>query len=1340
MPRNVDKKYGKLKRSPGPYPIICTVYANLDPTNQGILQVYPSENLDTNTDKPATIKVKRLSSYFGATRPSGADGDWGDYTSNPSSYGQWNSPPDVGTQVICIFVNGDPNYGYYIGAVPDATNLTMVPAIGGTENVTLNAGESASYGGATRLPVTNINTKNPELADTVDFLSAAKPVHSYVASIMQQQGILRDKYRGPISSSANRETPSRVGWGVSTPGRPIYEGGFTDETLASELDGDPQDYNIIARRGGHSLVMDDGDVIGRDQLIRLRTALGHQILMSDDGQMLSILHSNGQSYIELGKEGTVDIYGSNSINLRTQGDLNLHADNDLNLHAGRNVNIKATENMSVGVDKKYSQRVGEDYALYSLANITVKADAAIGLDASGQVGLTSAAEICQTGLEIQLNGTAASLTADKVEPIELTQHPDTLFDKTVGWAAALASLNSITTRVPAHMPWMAANQGVDVTVEAGADEALADAPAGDVSALNALASATNQPGVTGATSASVPEVGAISGSLDKNATTSMLGGIATAAAGTVAGAVATGTQVVTDAAGGLSASIGSFGQTPSQLSSGGVLKPGADTMVNTLVSTGTSIKDAMPTSAFTGKNGANNLTSLIQNPATQAKSVVSNLQKGQTALTNVGAITGKETSTAIAGVVAGTGTSSVGNQAGALNATVGATTDAVKSLAGGGAVGSAIGGAKDTLNAIGQGATSALASTLSGGLGGITKALDTLGKAELPNIAGKFDVDLGAVASSFKSITSTFKPLKVGVPQDLGAIAEEIAGEVAGAAEGVTGADLASLSVDTSLAENAIAGAKDQVASLAGSATGLANTGGLASAAKIVSKGASATTAAVIASGVSNLPGGQKIAGGVVDNAKGVSNAVADGLSSVTATVGGLAASAFSGKDPSAGIKDLLGDASAKLGGLSSQLSGALSPGAAAALVSALASLTSGGGSTVKLPTVAKNTFGARESISGLVDNVLGNPKIPRPNLLGEISDSALSAFKSLKSLKATLAEKTKAVATEEKKIAGKQAKYAELLSTLPAGSPEIARAKQEYESAVSSPAYKNAILEAKAVSSEIGAGITPAIQTPKNLDQFSELEELITTTAENSASQQLNNESNSNAAPETTQLVDLADTFNPIFDDGLNTYSIITDEDVVIPGGSPVVDNTVDGIVGPPTVPPNIPGGGGGTGGGCVLLDSYIPLVESEIFNGREIKQAYQLREGYAISLNTADEELNTYIGSVVFNVVDLQPCVRIETAQGISLNCSTTAPIFTKDSEFVDAPDLMNKQILCMKDDKEFWDEVVSIESIGEKFVAVINAGDTAFWAGEQDGSYVLHHNIDINHDRFLSTWKKK
>jgi hypothetical protein len=30
-----------------------------------------------------------------------------------------------------------------------------------------------------------------------------------------------------------------------------------------------------------------------------------------------------------------------------------------------------------------------------------------------------------------------------------------------------------------------------------------------------------------------------------------------------------------------------------------------------------------------------------------------------------------------------------------------------------------------------------------------------------------------------------------------------------------------------------------------------------------------------------------------------------------------------------------------------------------------------------------------------------------------------------------------------------------------------------------------------------------------------------------------------------------------------------------------------------------------------------------------------------------------------------------------------------------------------------------------VGEKFVAVIDANDNFFWAGEQEGAYILHHN---------------
>jgi hypothetical protein len=52
-------------------------------------------------------------------------------------------------------------------------------------------------------------------------------------------------------------------------------------------------------------------------------------------------------------------------------------------------------------------------------------------------------------------------------------------------------------------------------------------------------------------------------------------------------------------------------------------------------------------------------------------------------------------------------------------------------------------------------------------------------------------------------------------------------------------------------------------------------------------------------------------------------------------------------------------------------------------------------------------------------------------------------------------------------------------------------------------------------------------------------------------------------------------------------------------------------------------------------------------------------------------------------------------------------------------------------MKNDETFFDKVISVEHVGEKFVSAINAGGTAFWAGEKDGMYMLHHNINKSED---------
>jgi hypothetical protein len=348
----------------------------------------------------------------------------------------------------------------------------MIPAIGASPNIVPNSAEAAALGGATLLPVTNLNTNNSNITNGTQFLTAPKPIHSYSSSIYFQQGLIRDSIRGPISSSALRESPSRVGWGVSTPGRPIYQGGFTDaNVLTKGASASNESLKLVSRRGGHSIVMDDGDVVGKDQLIRLRTALGHQILMSDDGQTLFIIHANGQSYIELGKEGTIDMYATNSVNIRTQGDLNLHADNNININAKNDLNI-AANNIKINAETDISYRSGKNFSGYTLGTYTVKVNGSMSMEASGEGSYASAGTMYVNGSKINLNTGSTSVTPVEVPKIPIVTHTDTLFDKIKGWLAAPGYLLSIVSRAPAHSPWSSANQGVDVKVNNNSSRAF----------------------------------------------------------------------------------------------------------------------------------------------------------------------------------------------------------------------------------------------------------------------------------------------------------------------------------------------------------------------------------------------------------------------------------------------------------------------------------------------------------------------------------------------------------------------------------------------------------------------------------------------------------------------------------------------------------------------------------------------------------------------------------------------------------------------------------------------------------------------------------------------------
>ena len=384
-------------------PFIGIVKNNSDPNRTGRIQVYIEEFSKLSKDDPTGWRtVSYMTPYYGKVEHNGTSEGTGTFVGNTQSYGMWFTAPDIGTRVMCFFVNGDPSYGYYTGCVPESGLTHMVPAIGGN--------------------VTEINVKNKELTEDPRYYDSDKPEHKSIVATMYQQGLQDDTIRGPITSSSQRESPSTV-FGISTPGRPVYANGMYDADAKQTLEdnitnetADPEDVKIIGRRGGHSIVMDDGDLEGNNQLMRLRTSLGHQITMSDDGETFYITHANGQSWIELGKAGNIDVFSTNSVNVRTQGTINLHADEDVNINAGNNVNIKANNTFN-------TESTGN-------TNIGAK--------------------------QIDLNKSGASTTTTSINSYKDVEITDD------GWTATEDNdLSSICTVVPTHEPY--ANHGIGDT-------------------------------------------------------------------------------------------------------------------------------------------------------------------------------------------------------------------------------------------------------------------------------------------------------------------------------------------------------------------------------------------------------------------------------------------------------------------------------------------------------------------------------------------------------------------------------------------------------------------------------------------------------------------------------------------------------------------------------------------------------------------------------------------------------------------------------------------------------------------------------------------------------------
>ena len=458
-----NRSFDTPEFNPGPY--LARVISSVDNKYMGALQVQLLRDVGNVPNSAASIyPVKYLSPFSGIT---GIEhlGSNNTYNDTQKSYGMWMVPPDPGTIVVVIFIDGNVKQGYWLGCVQDEYMNFMTPGLAATTLNTENGGKK---------PVAEYNKRLSDLTYT-DTTLIKKPVH-LLAEKLKLQGLLEDETRGTTTSSARRESPSSV-FGISTPG-PIDRRSGAPRGKIGHKESRVTDA-FISRLGGTTFVMDDGDEnylrkktaaegapeyasvennesggqpdIPHNELFRIRTRTGHQILLHNSEDLIYIGNSRGTAWIELTSDGKIDIFSEDSVSVHTKQDLNFYADRDINLESGRNINIKSKKETQFETGTDFNLLIGANGKILLGQTGPTPGTGDLDINAKGHIWQTSGTSnetkaggnIIETAPKIHMNGPTA----------QTALIPKVLKTHSLPNQEGVELVQSIMRRLPTHEPW-----------------------------------------------------------------------------------------------------------------------------------------------------------------------------------------------------------------------------------------------------------------------------------------------------------------------------------------------------------------------------------------------------------------------------------------------------------------------------------------------------------------------------------------------------------------------------------------------------------------------------------------------------------------------------------------------------------------------------------------------------------------------------------------------------------------------------------------------------------------------------------------------------------------------
>jgi len=308
-------------------------------------------------------------------------------TTGPVAYGFW-AIPKKGAQVVCGTIDGDHQFRVWLGCLFSQHTPHTMP-----HGRFLEA-ESASLS-HTEQPISPLsgNLSKSFGADNKKYEWKTR-AGDYSVSAVDPAIVTTDKSFTNSNIPDDKTSTKRQGYNKA---RYINkENRAFPNTGGQEYDSPVYSWTTP---GFHAFSMDDRPENCR---MKFRTTHGHQIIMDDTNERIYINTSEGNNWIELDRNGNIDIFSTRRVSIHSAKEMNfttdetfrvtakkgihLHSDTevrinskggDTHINSGANVRVKSTTGTFIQSGTSINIKSGTTFALQSTAAFTLKSDATL---------------------------------------------------------------------------------------------------------------------------------------------------------------------------------------------------------------------------------------------------------------------------------------------------------------------------------------------------------------------------------------------------------------------------------------------------------------------------------------------------------------------------------------------------------------------------------------------------------------------------------------------------------------------------------------------------------------------------------------------------------------------------------------------------------------------------------------------------------------------------------------------------------------------------------------------------------------------------------------------------